>query len=84
MNEQPPRAGLPVEGRTEEQHNADPAALAALKLPTVTSAPERHGRGSDRQGCRTKTADILAKELSESTQKDSITSANALQTWLHD
>ena len=39
-----------------------------LKLPTVT----------------TKTADILAKELRESTQKDSITSANALQTWLHD
>jgi hypothetical protein len=39
-----------------------------LKLPTVT----------------TKTADILTKELRESTQKDSITSANALQTWLHD
>ena len=68
MNEQRTRAGLPVEGRTEEQHNADPAARAALKLPTVT----------------TKTADILAKELRESTQKDSITSANALQTWLHD
>ena len=67
MNEQRTRTGLPVEGRTEEQHNADPAALAALKLPTVT----------------TKKADILAKELRESTKKDSITSANVLQTWLH-
>jgi flagellar M-ring protein FliF len=55
-------------GRKEEQHNADLAALAALKLPTVT----------------TKKADVLTKEIRESTKKDSITSANVLQTWLHD
>jgi flagellar M-ring protein FliF len=55
-------------GRKEEQHNADLAALASLKLPTVT----------------TKKADVLTKEIRESTKKDSITSANVLQTWLHD
>ena len=31
VNEQRTRTGLPVEGRTEEQHNADPAALAAVE-----------------------------------------------------
>ena len=57
-----------IEGRKEEQRNADMAALAALKMPTVT----------------TKKTEILTREIRENTKKDPNVSANILQTWLHE
>ena len=54
--------------RVAEQERADLAALAALKLPTVT----------------TKKAELLTKEIREGTKKDSAVSAQVLQTWIHD
>ena len=54
--------------RVAEQQRADMAALAALKLPTVT----------------TKKSELLTKEIRESTKKDPEVSAHVLQTWLHE
>jgi flagellar M-ring protein FliF len=54
--------------RAAEQQRADLAALAALKLPAVT----------------TKKAELLTKEIRESTKKDPVVSAHVLQTWLHE
>jgi flagellar M-ring protein FliF len=54
--------------RMAEQHNADMAAIAALKLPTVT----------------TKKTELLTKEIRDTTKKDSNVSAHVLQTWLHE
>ena len=54
--------------RMAEQHKADMAALAALKLPTVT----------------TKKSELLTKEIRESTKKDPSVSAHVIQTWLHE
>jgi flagellar M-ring protein FliF len=54
--------------RTAEQEKADMAALAALKLPAVT----------------TKKGELLTKEIRESIKKDSTVSAHVLQTWLHE
>ena len=54
--------------RIAEQQRADMAALAALKLPTVT----------------TKKSELLTKEIRESTKKDPVVSAHVLQTWLHE
>lgn len=54
--------------RAAEQQKADMAALAALKLPAVT----------------TQKTDLLTKEIRETTKKDPNVSAHVLQTWLHD
>lgn len=54
--------------RIAEQQNADLAALAALKLPAVS----------------TKKAELLSKEIREATKKDPSVPAHVLQTWLHD
>ncbi|MDQ2841040.1 MAG: flagellar M-ring protein FliF [Acidobacteriota bacterium] len=54
--------------RMEAQHNSDLAAIAALKLPTVT----------------TKKTELLTKEIRETTKKDSNVSAHVLQGWLHE
>ncbi len=54
--------------RVAEQERADIAALAALKLPTVT----------------TKKSELLTKEIREGTKRDSSVSAQVLQTWIHD
>jgi hypothetical protein len=54
--------------RVAEQHNADMAAIAALKMPTVS----------------TKKTELLTKEIRDTTKKDSNVSAHVLQTWLHE
>jgi flagellar biosynthesis/type III secretory pathway M-ring protein FliF/YscJ len=54
--------------REEEQRKADLAALAAIKLPPV----------------KTKKAEVLAKQIRETTKKDSTSSAHVLQTWIHE
>jgi flagellar M-ring protein FliF len=54
--------------RMAEQQKADLAALAALKIPTVS----------------TKKTDLLTKEIRETTKKDPNVSAHVLQTWLHE
>jgi len=54
--------------RIAEQQKADMAALAALKMPTVT----------------TQKGELLAKELRENTKKDPGVSAHVLQTWLRE
>lgn len=54
--------------RVAEQQKADMAALAALKLPTVT----------------TKKGELLSKEIRETTKKDPTVSAHVLQTWIHE
>ncbi|MDQ2949104.1 MAG: hypothetical protein M3Y27_24725, partial [Acidobacteriota bacterium] len=57
-----------LEERMAEQHNADMATIAALKMPTVT----------------TKKTELLTKEIRDTTKKDSNVSAHVLQTWLHE
>lgn len=54
--------------REEEQRQADLAALASIKVPPV----------------KTKKAEVLAKQIRENTKKDSISSANILQAWIHE
>ena len=54
--------------RDEEQRQADMAALAAIKVPLV----------------KTKKAEVLAKQIRETTKKDSTNSANVLLSWIHD
>lgn len=54
--------------REEEQRRADLAALASIKVPPVT----------------TKKAEVLAKQIRETTKKDSNASAQILQSWIHD
>jgi flagellar M-ring protein FliF len=54
--------------REEEQRKADLAALASIKVPIV----------------KTKKAEVLAKQIRETTKKDSAGSANILQAWIHD
>jgi len=54
--------------REEEQRKADLAALASIKVPPV----------------KTKKAEVLAKQIRETTKKDSASSANVLQAWIHD
>ena len=54
--------------REEEQRKADLATLAAIKVPPV----------------KTKKAEVLAKQIRETTKKDSISSANILQSWIHE
>jgi flagellar M-ring protein FliF len=54
--------------RVAEQQKADLAAIAALKLPTVS----------------TKKTEILTKEIRDTTKKDPAVSAHVLQTWLHE
>jgi flagellar M-ring protein FliF len=51
-----------------EQHKQDMAAIAALKLPTVT----------------TKKSELLTKEIREGTKKDPSVSAHVIQTWIHE
>lgn len=51
-----------------EQHKQDMAAIAALKLPTIS----------------TKKSELLTKEIREGTKKDPTVSAHVLQAWLHD
>ena len=57
-----------LEERLTEQHNSDMAAIAALKMPSVT----------------TKKTELLTKEIRETTKKDSNVSAHVLQGWLHE
>ena len=57
-----------LERKIAEQAKADLAAIAALKLPTVT----------------TKKGELLTKEISASTKKDASVPAHVLQTWLHE
>jgi flagellar M-ring protein FliF len=54
--------------REAEQHNADMATIAAIKMPAVT----------------TKKTELLTKEIRESTKKDASISAHVLHTWLHE
>ena len=54
--------------RLAEQQKADLMALAALKLPGIT----------------TKKGELLTKEIRENTKKDPLVSAHVLQTWLHE
>ena len=54
--------------RELEQQKADLAAMAALKLPAVT----------------TKKSELLSRELRETTKKDPLASAQVITTWLHD
>lgn len=54
--------------REEEQRKADLAALASIKVPPV----------------KTKKGEVLAKQIRETTKKDSAASANILQSWIHD
>ena len=54
--------------REEEQRQADMAALASIKVPPV----------------KTRKAEVLAKQIRETTTKDSTSSAHVLQTWIHD
>ena len=54
--------------REEEQHKADLAALASIKVPPV----------------KTKKGEVLAKQIRENTKKDSAASANILQSWIHE
>jgi flagellar biosynthesis/type III secretory pathway M-ring protein FliF/YscJ len=51
-----------------EQHKQDMAAIAAIKLPTVT----------------TKKSELLTKEIREGTKKDPSVSAHVIQTWIHE
>lgn len=51
-----------------EQHKQDMAAIAALKLPTVS----------------TKKSELLTKEIREGTKKDPTVSAHVIQSWIHD
>jgi flagellar M-ring protein FliF len=51
-----------------EQHDADMAAIAALKLPAVT----------------TRKSELLTNEIRESTKKDPSVSAHVIQTWLRE
>jgi flagellar M-ring protein FliF len=57
-----------LEERLAEQHSSDMAAIAALKMPSVT----------------TKKTELLTKEIRETTKKDSNVSAHVLQGWLHE
>jgi flagellar M-ring protein FliF len=54
--------------RIAEQHKQDMAALAALKLPAVT----------------TKKSELLTKEIQDSTKKDPAVPAHVIQTWIHE
>ena len=54
--------------REEEQRKADMAALASIKVPPV----------------KTKKGEVLAKQIRETTKKDSMASANVLQAWIHE
>jgi len=54
--------------RVAEQQKADMAAIAALKLPTVT----------------TKKSELLAKEIREGTKKDPSVPAHVITNWLHE
>ena len=54
--------------REEEQRKADLAALASIKVPPV----------------KTKKGEVLAKQIRETTKKDSAATANILQAWIHD
>jgi flagellar M-ring protein FliF len=54
--------------RDEEQRKADLAALASIKVPPV----------------KTKKAEVLAKQIRENTKKDSMASAQLLQSWIHE
>lgn len=54
--------------REEEQRRADLAMLASIKLPPVN----------------TRKAEVLAKQIRESTKKDANISAQILQSWIHD
>ena len=54
--------------REEEQRKADLAALASIKVPPV----------------KTKKAEVLAKQIRETTKKDSTSTANVLQAWIHE
>lgn len=51
-----------------QQHQQDMAAIAALKLPTIS----------------TKKSELLTKEIREGTKKDPSVSAHVIQTWLHE
>jgi flagellar M-ring protein FliF len=57
-----------LEERLAEQHTSDMAAIAALKMPSVT----------------TKKTELLTKEIRETTKKDSNVSAHVIQGWLHE
>jgi flagellar M-ring protein FliF len=54
--------------RMAEQQKADMAAIAALKLPTVT----------------TKKSELLTKEIREGTKKDPSVPAHVISNWLHE
>ena len=54
--------------RDEEQRKADLAALASIRVPPV----------------KTKKGEVLAKQIRETTKKDSAATANILQAWIHD
>jgi len=54
--------------REEEQRQADIAALASIKVPPV----------------KTKKAEVLVKQIRETSKKDSTASANVLQSWIHE
>ncbi len=54
--------------REEEQRKADIAALASIKVPPV----------------KTKKSEVLVKQIRETSKKDSISSANVLQAWIHE
>ncbi len=54
--------------RDEEQRRADLAAIASIKVPPV----------------KTKKAEVLAKQIRETTKKDSNGAAQILQSWIHD
>jgi flagellar M-ring protein FliF len=54
--------------RAAEQEQADLAALASIKVPPVT----------------TKKTEVLAKQLRENVKKDPSSSAQILQSWIHD
>lgn len=51
-----------------EQHKQDMAAIAALKMPTVS----------------TKKTELLTKEIREGTKKDPSVSAHVISTWIHE
>jgi flagellar M-ring protein FliF len=57
-----------VAERQAEQQRSDLAALAALKLPTIT----------------TKKQELLTKEIRESTKKDPTVSSHVISTWIHE
>lgn len=54
--------------RMAEQQSADRAALAALKLPAIS----------------TQKTELLTREIRESAKKDPNVAAHVIQTWLHD